>query len=408
MYKSVVMFFAAVLAVSVLTVPVQAGEKPGAAEMRINIGLASSNPALRAKVINILAKYGGRLEKEIPQLQALTYVIPNNKFLSIKSRLLIKQPLVQYLEEDYRRKIALKEIRVLDDSEVAGFQTAYVPGDPQYPSQWGPPCIGAEAAWDVELGDKNVIVAVVDTGVDWNHPDLAANVDTSIDFDFVNNDNDAMDDNGHGTHVSGTIAAEINNLIGVAGLQQVTIMAVKGLDAAGSGRDSVLAQCIVYAVDNGARVINCSWGGLFAGAVIRDAVNYAFDQGAVVVAAAGNLGVNWKFYPASYSKVVGVAALQDCTSRASWSNWGYSNVQIAAPGADIISTYWDDAYAVASGTSMASPHVAGVVAAYFSYDPSFTNIDVLTHMAANADDLGTPGNDKYYGYGRVDMFPFAD
>ncbi len=408
MNRFTLMLFAAVFSVSALTVAAQAIERRSSTEMRINIGRPSTNPALKAKVKNILAEYGCRLKKEIPQLKALTCVIPKNKFLSIKDRLLLDQSLVQYVEEDFQRHIALKEIRVLDDSEVAGFRAAYAPNDPYYPSQWGPTCISAEAAWDVEPGDRNVIVAVVDTGVDWDHPDLVASVDTSIDFDFVNNDNDAMDDNGHGTHVAGTIAAGINNLIGVAGLQQVTIMAVKGLDATGSGYDSVLAQCIIYAVDNGARVINCSWGGLFSGTVMKDAVNYAFAQGAIVVAAAGNSGVEWNFYPASYSKVVGVAALQDCTNRASWSNWGFSNVQIAAPGADIISTYWDNAYASASGTSMASPHVAGVMAAYFSYDPSFTNIDVLMHMAANADDLGTPGNDKYYGYGRVDMFPFAD
>lgn len=383
-----------------------AGGMAGVSQMRINVGLVSD--AAKSEVEGIFAGYGGRLVSEIPQLQTLTFVVPQQKVISVTDDLVLNG-LVKFVEEDLERHIEIVgEITVVDNPASPGSGINAVPNDPNYPSQWGPPCIGAESAWNVVVGDANVIVAVIDTGVDWDHPDLAANVDTGIDYDFVNTDADAMDDNGHGTHVSGIIAAQIHNRTGVAGLQQITIMGVKGLNAQGSGSDSVLAQCIVYAVDNGARVINCSWGGTGFSSALLNAVNYAFDQGVIVIAAAGNSGVDTPHYPAAYPKVVGVAALQDCTTRASYSQWGHQNVKIAAPGSSVYSTYWNNIYAYATGTSMAAPHVAGVAAAYFSYNPAMSRTSVLRHMAINADDLGAPGVDPYYGYGRVDMYPPVD
>jgi subtilisin family serine protease len=374
---------------------------PAEAEMRINVGLTDSRAG--QNVVTVVKHHGGKLLLEIPQLNTLTFSVPKSAFLSIRDQLQFAQ-LAEFVEEDLERHIALREIIEIGPPEIAG-GIAHTPDDPSYSIQWGPACIGAEDLWDLGFGNPSVIVAVVDTGVDMDHPDLVNNVDPALDWDFVNNDDNAMDDHGHGTHVAGIIAAEINNQKGIAGLQQATIMAVKGLDAGGYGNDSVLANCITYAVDNGASVINCSWGGYGYNSTLKNAVDYAFANGVIVIAAAGNEGTSLAFYPAAYPYAIGVAALSNCTTRAFWSNYGINNVLIAAPGESILSTYWDDTYAYLSGTSMAAPHVAGVVAAYRSLAPSWSHIRILRHMAVNADDLGTPGVDQYYGYGRVDMYP---
>jgi subtilisin family serine protease len=364
--------------------------------MQINVGLKSLS--FSSDVTDLISQYGGQLVQEIPQLRNLTFKIPRTEFTIMAFDKLLDS-LVDYIEEDYVRRIPpLQDIQIYP--EEGGVEL--FPNDPNYPSQWGPPCIGAQDAWDLVLGDSNVIVAIVDTGIDLDHPDLITNVDTNIDWDFVNNDSNAQDDHGHGTHVAGTVAAEINNRIGVAGLQQVTLMAVKGLNQGG------FSNAIRYAADNGARVINCSWGSNSYSSLIESAVNYAFSKGALVVAAAGNDGNAIPHYPAAYAKALGVAALGTCTTRASFSNGGWQNVYLSAPGQNILSTYWNNTYAYLSGTSMAAPHVAGVAAAYFSFNPNYTLLQVARSMFRNADDLGPPGRDGYFGYGRVDMFPGQD
>ncbi|HVP40380.1 MAG TPA: S8 family serine peptidase, partial [Candidatus Krumholzibacteriaceae bacterium] len=150
------------------------------------------------------------------------------------------------------------------------YQAFMVPNDPYWSMQWGPAKIQADYAWNITTGSKSVLVAVIDTGIAYNHPDLAANY-VPLGYDWVNNDPDPVDDNGHGTHVAGIIAAEINNGIGIAGLAQVSIMAEKGLDAYGSGYDDVLAQAIIHATDQNASIINMSWGGSSPSTVIEDA-----------------------------------------------------------------------------------------------------------------------------------------
>jgi len=293
----------------------------------------------------------------------------------------------------------------------------FTPNDQYYWQQWGPGCIGAEQAWNHEQGNHSVTVAVLDTGVDLDHPDLDFNVDTSIDYDFVNGDDQANDDFGHGTHCIGIVAAEIDNSIGVAGLQQVRIMAVKVANVLGMATAGWIAKGINYATANGADVISMSLGMTSNSSAIRDACLGAWNGGVLVVAAAGNSNTSTRTYPAAYSTVIGVAALETCTQRAGYSNYGWENVELAAPGSNVYSTMptypwftlwllgYSRNYDSMSGTSMACPHVAAVGAAYFCYMPTMTNVAVRTHMRANADDLGAPGPDEYYGYGRVDMWP---
>jgi subtilisin family serine protease len=392
-------FFLVVTLGLILATYASAAEKSSL--IRVNVGIKPHLSVLDDD--DIAAQYGGKKILNIPAIRLKTYKLPSAAYQGFRDKLLASGR-VAFVERDVQRMIPIGESPVTAD---------YAPDDPRYPLQWGPSCIGAEQAWDHEIlwGRPELIVAVIDTGIDLDHPDLAGSVDLSIDYDFVNNDDEAMDDNGHGTHCAGIIAAGFNNSIGIAGLQDVTLMAVKGLNAAGAGWDSVLAECIVYATDNGAKVLSNSWGSLRSSSTLAQATYYAYTQGAVVVAAAGNYGTQREHFPAAYPWVLGVAALEDCDTKAGYSSYGARNVFISAPGSNIWSTYWNDSYASESGTSMACPHVAAVAAmwigAYLDY-VELTPNQVMVLLATTADDLGDPGKDIYFGWGRVNMFPWDD
>jgi type VII secretion-associated serine protease mycosin len=275
--------------------------------------------------------------------------------------------------------------------------------DPYFPSQWGMTKIGAPAAWDISRG-ASVTVAVVDTGVDLNHPDLVGRIDAAHGWDFVNNDAVADDDYGHGTHVAGIIAATLNNGIGVAGVANLcTILPVKVLGSDGSGASSDVADGIRWAADHGAGVINLSLGAPDYSSTIDAAVQYAVgSKDCVVVAASGNdgqkaLGVS---YPARLANVIAVASTGRSDTVSSFSSYG-PQVDICAPGENIYSTLNTGGYGVMSGTSMATPHVSGVIALIRSEHPSWKRPAVEQQLLSTALDLGAPGKDNYYGYGRV-------
>jgi len=279
------------------------------------------------------------------------------------------------------------------------FQTQFTPKDPYWNMQWGPAKIGADWAWNTTTGSHSILVAVVDTGIYYSHEDLAANY-VPLGYDWVNNDPDPTDDYGHGTHVAGTIAAALNNSIGVAGLGNVRIMAEKGLDEYGFGTEDVLAKAIIHAVDQGANVISMSWGGTGNSKLIYDAIRYAYDKGVLLVAAAGNSGSSTRLYPAAYDEVIAVTATDRDDSMAWFSSFG-DWVELAAPGVDIYSTVpWG--YASASGTSMAAPHVSGLAALVWSKFPNKTRDWVRMWLRYTALDLGSLGFDVNYGYGRID------
>jgi subtilisin family serine protease len=381
-------------------------------------------------------------------------------------------------------KEALAALREQPEVEYAELnmivRTQTAPNDPYYSSSgawgqsyrdlWGLQAINAEAAWNTSQGD-GVIVAVVDTGLDYNHEDIAANVwtnagETGLDgsgndkrfngidddndgfvddwrgwdfntLDFTPADNDPMDDHGHGTHVSGTIAAIANNGLGVVGVApRAKIMAVKGLDGSGLGSTENLSSAIIYAADRGAAVINNSWGGSGpTSQTLIEAIAYAHDvKGAVVVAAAGNsnadVGTDTNgFYPACIRNVIAVSAINHLDAKASFSNFG-SKIDVAAPGGgdtdptglliqpdrSILSLRSSAAnnsmtgsgqlvvatkYLRQAGTSMASPHVAGVAALIRSLHPEFSAEQVRQVLKTSADDIGTPGFDNQFGSGRV-------
>jgi thermitase len=286
-----------------------------------------------------------------------------------------------------------------------------LPDDPFWDIQWGPKAIQADFAWNTTVGDDDLLVAVIDTGVDYTHPDLTSNY-VPLGYDFVNNDNDPIDDFGHGTHCAGIIAATINNSLGIAGLAQVKIMAEKGLGADGYGSDSDLAKCIIHAVDAGADILSNSWGGGSDDSVLRDAVDYAVAHGVLVFVAAGNEASDALAYPACYENVVAVTATNSTDQPTSFTNYG-SWVDVAAPGWRIYSTMptypvtlntqynYTMNYSYMNGTSMACPHAAGVAALIWSQYPNMTANLVRYQLERTCDDLGAPGFDVWYGNGRI-------
>jgi serine protease len=277
--------------------------------------------------------------------------------------------------------------------------------DPYRSQQWDLAKMRVAEAWKKSTGG-GVTVAVIDTGVDSTHPDLAANVLRGYDA-VTNKAGPGTDGNGHGTHVAGTIAAVTGNGVGISAVApDVKILPVKVLSDNGSGYSSDTAEGIVWAADNGAKVINMSLGGPSKSTAVTNAVAYARSKGVTVVAAAGNERQNGSpiSYPGADQGVIAVAATTSGDTFAPYSNAG-DYVDVAAPGSNIISTYpqkLGKAYASLNGTSMASPHVAAVAALLKAYQPQLTPDQIEAALEKSAVDLGTKGFDRNYGYGRID------
>lgn len=364
------------IAAGLLTLPAFAQDfAPG----RILVKAKSSAP--EAEVQRRQKAVGGRESRRLAPLDVrVLEVRKGDEGRAIAE--LRKDPNIEFAEPDY----------------VA--QALVVPNDPYYAgSEWHLPKISAPSAWDFSTGASSVVLAVVDTGVQSSHPDLAGRVLAG--YDFANNDSDPSDDNGHGTSVAGTAAAAGNDGIGVAGVAwKVSILPVKVLDAAGSGYYSSIANGITYAADRGARVINLSLGGTASSTTLQSAVNYALGKGCVIVAAAGNNGNSTTVYPAAYANVIAVSALNNADALTSWSSYG-SFVDLCAPGENITTTAPGSGYSTVSGTSFSSPIVAGVAALALSVNPALTNTKVGSLLTSNADDLGVLGYDIYFGAGRV-------
>jgi subtilisin family serine protease/fibronectin type 3 domain-containing protein len=322
-----------------------------------------------------------------------------------------RQSDVLYAEPDYQVRVAT------------------IPNDSQFSDQWALDNTGqlggtvdadidAPEAWDLTTGTGSTVVAVIDTGVDYLHPDLAPNIWTNpgeiagdgIDndgngfvddmhgYDFFNDDADPMDDNNHGTHVAGTIGAEGDDGFGIAGINWgVQIMAVKFLGSDGSGSTSDAIAAVQYAVDNGAHISNNSWGGDPYSQAMYDVIADAAGQDHIFVAAAGNgnfigLGVDndaTPFYPASYDldNIVAVAATDRNDQIAVFSNYGLTSVDIGAPGVDILSTLPGGGHGNSSGTSMATPHVTGVLSLVRDFEPTLSPQQIIDKVLLSADPI---------------------
>ena len=282
--------------------------------------------------------------------------------------------------------------------------------DDELDAAWGVKHIGAGIVHDVGNKGAGVKVAIIDSGIDYNHPDLDDNYAGG--YDFVNNDPDPMDDDGHGTHVAGTVAAEDNNsgVVGVA--PGAKLYALKVLDDTGGGNYSHVILALQWAVDNGIQVTNNSYG---SSGDPGDTVKAAFDKSAAAgilhVCAAGNSGTppgrgDNVIFPARYDSCIAVAATDQSDSRPKWSSTGPA-VELAAPGVGIYSTLWGGGYVSGSGTSMASPHVAGTAALVIASGIT-GNEQIRQRLQETADDLGDPGLDTKYGWGLVNAAEAAD
>lgn len=290
-----------------------------------------------------------------------------------------------------------------DESAGGSTSAAATPNDVLYSRyQWNLPIIETLRGWNIDKGSRDIKVAVVDTGVDLNHPDLRNRLLPGVNV-VTRGTTDPDDDVGHGTHVAGVIAALVNNEEGVAGMSWYNpILPVKVLDSSGSGSTYAVAQGIIWAADNGAKVINMSLGNYADAQFLHDAIRYAYDKDVVLIAASGNDNTERPGFPAAYPEVFAVAATDSRKNKAAFSNYG-DYIDVAAPGVSIPSTYPHNQYAALSGTSMASPHVAALAALIRSANPLLKNTEVMDIMRRSAVDIGTPGKDKYFGYGQIDV-----
>jgi subtilisin family serine protease len=310
-----------------------------------------------------------------------------------------------------------------------------IPNDVSFKNQWGlhntgqsggtPDCdIDGPEAWNIKLGSYNVIIAIVDTGIDYNHQDLDAHIwqnteeipnngtdddgngyiDDTQGWDFRNNDNDPKDDHNHGTHCAGIAGAETNNNLGIAGVMWMCkLMAVKSGSLSNTFNENNAANGIIYAADNGADIISMSWSFNWNPLVIENACSYAKGVGCFLVAAMGNHGNDADRWPALYNSVMAVGATDDDDKRCSWSAFG-DHINIVAPGLHIYSTIRNNKYEYFWGTSMSTPQVAGLAGLLKAQDPSRSNSDIWTIIINTADDLGTSGWDKYYGMGGINAY----
>ncbi|MDW8051980.1 MAG: S8 family peptidase [Armatimonadota bacterium] len=294
---------------------------------------------------------------------------------------------------------ALPGVRYVERNYLVFACNNPAPNDPLWVQQWNLPKIGALQAWGIWQPRRVVYIAIIDTGVDSNHPDLAHKMrrhqnGAVYGYNAINNTPNTHDGHGHGTHCAGIAAAHIGNGIGIAGVagwnptlanahQYVQIMPVKVLHDNGAGTSADVARGIVWAADNGAHVLNLSLGASVGAQVLADAVNYAWNRGCLVVAAAGNEGSSAPFYPAFYERAIAVAATDSSDCLTPFSQYG-AWVDIAAPGSSILSTV-PSGYQLASGTSMAAPHVAGAAALIWAHAPSLTNQQLRTVLENHAD-----------------------
>lgn len=343
-------------------------------------------------------KQNGKVAGKIDKLNVLVLKVPPKAEEKVATAL-SQNPNVEYAELDY----------------VA--QASMTVNDPYFSDQWGllntanPGAdIHVTTAWDTTMG-KGTIVAILDTGVSKNHPDLSSQVIGRTDFTGSATDDDVY---GHGTHVGGIVAAITNNSMGVAGVcPDCRLLSVKVLNDSGLGAYSWIANGITWAADNQAKVINMSLGGSQKSTTLENAVKYAWGKGVVVVAAAGNSGNQSKTYPGAYTNAVAVAATDNQDKKAYFSEYG-SWVDVAAPGVSIYSTWNDntsasdpvpvcnsttECYKYASGTSMSTPMVSGVVALIWSTGKYATASQVRSRLEVTADKI--PGTGTYWSAGRI-------
>lgn len=329
-----------------------------------------------------IRKSGGRTLDEIPDIGAFVLEVQEGE-VGQTIEYLQQQENVIYVEPNYLAEM-----------------TDIIPNDPGWGNQYNLTAIHAPQGWMLNTGEVWVTIAILDSGVDLTHPDIFVRILPG--YDFVNNDSAPQDDNGHGTHVAAIAAASSNNAVGISGVNWgANILPVKVLNASGNGTYANVAAGIVWATDHGAQVINLSLGGAASSFVLNDAVNYAYQNGVVLVASTGNAGIPAVLYPAAYEPVIAVGATDSTNAWAGFSNYG-SEVDVVAPGVNIYSAFPGGGYGYRSGTSMSAPHVSGLAALLWGI-PGNGPANIRNIIEATSLDLGDPGWDPYFGNGLIQM-----
>jgi hypothetical protein len=375
-----------------------------------NLGVAlnnessqSENYVLKLKNYQYLESlrenYGLKPEqiKEIPNINAVRI-----KNFSWKQRANLKfkelfSNNIEYLEEDKT------------------YQLLLTPNDPKFNEQWGLEKISAPNAWNNSIGSENIKIAVVDTGVKGTHEDLNGRILAGYAYldsgstEYNIEANSDSDDYGHGTAISGTIGALTNNSAGIAGVDwQARLMPIKVFKSYGWGYgaySSDIALGIIYAADNGAKVINLSLGGEFPSNAIEDAVNYAHDRGCVIIAASGNENSSVS-YPAKYEQIIAVGSTNSSDERSSFSNFG-PELDVTAPGDNILTTLNNGDYGAVSGTSISAAYVSGFAALLWATHSSYSNSQIESLVKTKIDKVSQMNGNNftdYYGYGRINIY----
>ncbi len=345
--------------------------------------LIKVRPRKLAQLSTQFQEYGQVVDSPLSEINVIVLKVPAEQASSILEKARI-QPGVLYAEPNYTAQ-------ALD----------VIPNDPGWANQYNLVAIRAPQGWDLSTGSSAITIAIVDSGVDMGHPDLAGKLVPG--YDFVDNDSVPQDDHGHGTHVAGIAAAASNNATGMAGVSWgARIMPIKAIDSAGNATYEHVAAGIVWAADHDAQIINLSLGGAKTSQVLQDAVDYASGKGALLVAATGNTGSNNVLYPAAYDAVMAVAATDGANNWAALSSYGPA-VDIAAPGVSIYSANIGGGYIYRDGTSMAAPHVAGLAAILFGLPGNASAAVVRSEIETTALDVGPAGWDIFVGAGLIQM-----
>ena len=327
--------------------------------------------------------HGAKVTKKLPQIGVSVLNIDEAQSDRI-AKSLLATGLFTFVEQDF----------------VA--RASATPNDPSYSSQWHLPKIQAPSAWNMTTGSAGVPIALIDSGVDSTHPDLGPKIVAG--WNYVGNNSDTSDQLGHGTETAGVLAAASNNGFGIAGVSWAnTLMPLVVLNGANFAYYSDIASAINYAADHGVRVVNISLGGSTPSSVIQSAVDYAWGKGTVVFAAAGNSSNSTPNYPAACTNVVAVSATDTNDALAWFSSYG-SNIDVAAPGTSIVTTVMGGGTSAVDGTSFSSPIAAGVAALMLAANPSLSATQLVSLLEQNSDDLGAPGWDPQFGWGRVNAY----
>ncbi len=352
-----------------------------ARRVRGQLVLRSKAGAAPSAIDRALAKAGIRNRRRLHGVRGEVVNMPPRE-LARAERELRLSGLFKSVERDYLASVAA------------------LPNDPQFPAQWGLSRTGVPAAWGLSIGGSAATVAVLDTGVDLTHPDLVGNLLPG--YDFFNDDNDPTDDHGHGTRMSGIVAASWNNSLGIAGVAPGSpLLPVKVLGEDGVGPYSAIAQGITWATDQGARVISLSLSGSSASQALQDAVSYALANGSVCIASAGNDGSSAPVYPAATSGAVAVGAIDEFDNHAWFSNSG-AWLSHSSPGVSLLTTDIGGGYAPSTGTSPAAAFSAGVFSLLFAYEPALSPASAIARVEQGAFDLGSGGWDPAFGWGGID------